>query len=89
MTREQMKVRIKTQATLKGMDKGWDLRQQAAYIEDLRTEIAAKLAEIGAKCEYDDWDEIIVTRKDGRGLVGACRAIARSACGVYSKVWAI
>lgn len=36
-----MKFGIKTQATLKGMDNGWDLRQQAEYAKNARTEIAA------------------------------------------------
>ena len=84
-----MKVRIKTQATLKGMDKGWDLRAQAEYAKAARTEIAATLAAIGATCEGDEWDEVVVARKDGRGLVGACRSAAEKACGGYSKVWAI
>ena len=81
-----MKIIIKTQATIRGMDFCLDLSKQGKYAAEAARVISERMADIGATDEWDGWEETTVTRKDGRGLLSACRAAAKKAGGVYGLV---
>lgn len=80
-----MKVLINTQATLKSMDLRMDTRARERYLDEAHTTMVERLAEIGAIC-YRDGECLRVEKKDGRGLLAACRAAAAKACGAYGNV---
>lgn len=82
-----MVIKIKVNATLEGMEHGWDLNKQAQYANEKRQQIKERLSKLGAECVNCEWDEMTVSRSDGRGMVGSCRASVRQACGVYGEAF--
>lgn len=80
-----IKLRLKTNATLKSMDFHMDARKTAEYKNESFLAFAERLTQLDAKFSIDR-DDIIAYRENGRGFIQASKKLVKGVCGCYGEV---